>query len=214
MQNTTTKGLEFMAVRFSIIDTHRWLKRNGFITLSESDLIDEIILGTVGARNPKNQMCSETDFNLKTLAEILGIGLNKLYVKIKNLNQNYLILKRPSLYSGCEILGLNPYFWGQILIDKSHAVERSRVLKCVINNVPKLEQPTPKKVSAKSQKGTNALPKMDPTPPISQEIIEEKPLLDSYKSNLKVLEGGEVDFDLENISPLFKKFATLKGTGW
>lgn len=201
-----------MAIRFNISDTHRWLKRNGLITFSESNLIDEIVLGTVGARNPKNQMCSETDFNLKTLADNLGITTNHVYARLKTLNQKYLVLRKHSDYSGCEILGLNPYFWGQILIDKSHAVERARTLKCVVNNVQKMEQPRTENGPSRYKICTNRVQKEKLTRPFSQEIIEEKAPLESYRRVKKSLEGELDEIDLENLSPIWRKFAVLGGS--
>lgn len=213
-----------MAIRFNISDTHRWLKRNGLITFSESNLIDEIVLGTVGARNPKSQIVSKMDFHLRQLSNDLGYkDLDKLWRILKSLNSKYLIIREKSDFEGSEILGLNPYFWGQILIDKSHQQEHSRHLKCIVNNSKKSvntpeAQPTKRPRSTDGSFASNrrivgsSLPNRRLDTPFSQEIIEEKAPLESYRRVKKSLEGELDEIDLENLSPIWRKFAVLGGS--
>lgn len=129
------KGLEFMALRFNVIDKRRELQRQKKITPAESCLLQEIELGTCGARNKKKHMMSQAEFYLEDLSINLGYKkVNKIWSLLKSLEQKTFIIRKPTRSKGLELIGLNPEVFGQILIDKEHEKEKKRHLKLVDNS--------------------------------------------------------------------------------
>ncbi len=128
------KGLEFMALRFNVVDTLRYLKRNKLVTPSESFLLDEIIYGTIGASGGFGKIRTEAEFFIRDLSENLGYKEpDRIWSLLKSLQDKYLICRNKTRNPRTEVISLNPYFFGQILIDKSLGDER-KVLRLAVDN--------------------------------------------------------------------------------
>ena len=150
--NKETKGLLFMGLQFNVID-HRWqLRLNKEISVSEYFLLEAIEMGTIGARNPKHQICSESEFYLQDLSSILGYKTPmKIWKLLKDLHGKKLIVRKRTRSKASEILGLNPEKFGQILIDSQHEIEQKRYLKLV----PKPPVDNPEQTSDNSENGVD-----------------------------------------------------------
>lgn len=121
-----------MALRYNVVDARRELSNKKKITPSEYYLLEEIELGTIGARNSKKMICSKAEFFLADLSKLLGYKTQmKIWALLKSLQAKDLIVREATRSKGREILGLNPDVFGQVLIDKSHLEERIRHLKLV-----------------------------------------------------------------------------------
>lgn len=178
-----------MGLRFNVLDKRYELKRQRIITASESDLLELIILATIGARNAKRTICSKAELAIEDLSDLMGYKTkSKIWSLLKRLHQLKLIVREPTRFKGLEVIGLNPEVFGQILINTQHESETKRSLKCVVNNSARK---LPKQaLTANEGKGCNSSSeRVEQTVRLenvfqSNEIIEEKPLLDSFRSNL------------------------------
>lgn len=193
-------GLEFMATRYNVIDTRRQLSINKEVTPSEYFLLEEIELGTIGARNKGRQICSKAEFSLDQLSKNLGYKeVNKLWPLLKSLEGKKLIIREKSKYVGFNLLGLNPEKFGQILINTQHEAEQKRKLKLIVDNSPSdvdnsascvdklIDEHTKCVLATHESCVSNTRNVCDPhtnrveTGQNSLEIIEEKSLLDSSR---------------------------------
>ncbi len=129
------KGLEFMAFKMNIAEIHLELAVNKEITPAEDHLLKAIEIGTIGARNSRNQICSKAEFFIDDLSERLGYKTPmKIWALLKSSQNKNLIIREKTKSKGKEILGLNPKVFGQILIDSQHEIEKKRHLKMVVDN--------------------------------------------------------------------------------
>lgn len=167
-----------MAVRMNIIRKRREIRHE--LTPSQNYLLDDIMLGTINDWDSSNQ------FDLEELANGLGYkSTDKLYLMLKQLANKKIIIRKPTKYPGLEILGLNPEFFGQVLIDHQNALEKNRSLKIVVDNSQdKLTdhkeityEPKASNLRTVSDQLTNS--KLLSTQPI--ENIEQNFPLDSYR---------------------------------
>lgn len=198
--NKKKEGLEFMAIRFNVVERRRKLRFFKQVTPGEYFLLEEIELATIGGQNGKSTIRSSGEFYIKDFATILGIGFNKVYVQLKSLEAKNLIIRQKTRSKGLEIIGLNPAEFGQILIDSQHALETKKHLKMVVNNspnivnipednVPNENEFSPESGPINSQIETDLGPNQDQTQLQITDIKEEKPLLDSFRPFKTVLEA-------------------------
>lgn len=178
-------GLEFMGLRMNVIDKSLELEISKQINPTESLLLRFIQLGTIGGRNRKRQICSYAEFYIKDFGDLLQTRMNKVYVHLKSLHAKELIIRIPTRSKDIQIIGLNPSVFGQILVNSQHEIEQKKHLSLV----PSQDQLSPKVGPIKSQTRTKLVPSQDQIASEPIEIIQEKPLLDSYRRNKTVLEG-------------------------
>jgi len=188
------KGLEFMAIRFNIVDKRRELRSQ--LKPAENYLLDEIELATIGGRNEKRTIASEAQLYIEDLSNALGYKeKDKIWSLLKSLQNKKLIIRRPTRSKGLEIIGLNPEIFGQILIDKQDAIERRKHLKLVKPmNDSKNEHPIRRSETDESSVSIRRSIGHEPTDRrLDQteelEIIEEKSALDSSRSLLDSSRG-------------------------
>ncbi len=194
-------GLEFMGMRFNIIDRRHELLVNKEITSSENFLLEKIELGTIGARNARSTICSKAEFNLDDLSRGLGYKeKDKIWKLLKSLHKKNLIIRESTRYRGLEVLGLNPVEFGQILIDSQHAVEKKKHLKLAVDNsqntVDIVEEEPTNHTSITDKSSVNHHQNVGSeqincrqTDSQPQVIIDEKPLLDSSRLILESFRG-------------------------
>ena len=205
------KGLEFMAIRFNVIDKRRQLQREKAITPAESCLLQEIELGTIGARNKKKNMGSQAEFYLEDLSNNLGYkSVNKIWTLLKSLEKKQLIIRKPTRSKGLELIGLNPAVFGQILIDKEHQKEKKRHLRLVDNSEPVVDKvETPTHEACKPTHEVCAVhTRIESEAPTNRVLTEyETPPLDSFRPNLDSLKG-----EPENGAKTGESFTLLGGS--
>lgn len=120
-------GPEFMSLRYNVREQRRKIRRD--LKPLENYLLDDIAEGTI------NSWDSQNEFDLKILALGLGIKVNRIYSMLKDLSERSIIVRKPTRYPGREILGLNPAFFGQILTNHQHELEKKRHLTLVWDNL-------------------------------------------------------------------------------
>ena len=208
-----TKGLPFMSLQFNVLFKRRQLAINKEVTPSEYYLLEEIEIGTIGARNSKYQICSIAEFDLNSLSYNLGYKeKDKIWKLVKSLHKKGLIIRKKTNIKTKEILGLNPKVFGQVLIDSYHQVEKKRHLKLV---------ETPTQYLVENKEPTKHLGTTDESSPTNErfvgdeptkrreissqhiEIIEEKNALDSFRSSLDLFKMGSEE---EIFNSLLEKF--------
>lgn len=196
------KGLEFMALRFNVVDKRRELMREKKITPAESCLLQEIELGTIGARNHKKKIGSQSEFYLEDLSSNLGYkSVNKIYALLKSLKKKGYITRNPTRSKGLELIGLNKEVFGQILIDKEHNKEMKRVLRLVHNSASCVDKS--KNVTHESEVPNTRIESESHTNHVAEhtnrvqtdtqvhEITDKKAPLDSFRSILDSFKGEE-----------------------
>jgi hypothetical protein len=123
------KGLEFMAMRFNIAEKHLELAVTKKITQAEDNLLKVIELGTIG------DITSKKEFFLDDLSEKLGYKTPmKIWKLVKSLETKKLITREKTKSKGREIIGLNPEFFDQVLIQKYHEMDKRKHLKLAVDN--------------------------------------------------------------------------------
>lgn len=192
------RGLEFMSVRYNIIEVRRKLRNERKITPSENMLLEEIQIGTLFAQNRKSTILKKADLSIATLAERCGYkSTDKIYALLKSLKLKNLIIREESEYKGHEILGLNEEVFGQLLIDSQEEIHNKRnhrnhlqVISTPQNELTKAESHTFDSEDPSLRTVSSALTdhKQNGLQPI--EIIEEKTPLDSFRSFLDSSKGG------------------------
>lgn len=184
-------GLEFLARRMNVSLKLREIRSGRLVKPLEYYMLQEIELGTVGAENPKKRICSKGAFYLEDLSKHLNILINKVYVTLRSLEKKELIIREKTRSKGLEILGLNPNFFGQVLIDTSHIRETKSHLKLVKNNpnlVQKEDKVSPDLGANKSQNRTDQVLNRDQTRSQVIDNKEENLPLESLEG-LNILEG-------------------------
>jgi hypothetical protein len=169
---TKTKGPEYMAMRWNILQKKKEIRRD--IQPLDNFLLDDLIEGTV------NKWVSESEFDVEDLAAGLKTGTNRVYASIKKMHAMGLITKRETRYKRRLILGLNPNFFGQILIDHQHQLEKKKHLRLVsigTQEVPKETEEVPN--------GTGPHPKRDSRGP--DRDLNDLQLIDSKQENFPYL---------------------------
>lgn len=187
-QESKRKGLEFMAIRFNIIEKRRDLRNE--LTPAENYLLDEIELATIGGRNEKRTIASEAEIYLDDLAQLMRYKTkNKIWTLLKSLEKKGLIIRKPTRLTGKEIIGLNPDVFGQLLIDKHDAVERRKSMHTIRGGRVDNSHSEPTVHESSTHEACVKDPQTVSDPPTNREcfhsqtpeIIEEKTPLDSFR---------------------------------
>lgn len=126
------KGLDFMALRLDIAEKHLELCVQKKITPAEDNLLKVIQMASIGARNNRKHICSRTLIQVSELSQKLGYKeKDKIWKLLKSLHTKGYIVREKTINKDVEVIGLNPKFFGQILVEKQHEKEKKRHLTLV-----------------------------------------------------------------------------------
>lgn len=173
------QGLKYMSAQLNIIDKMDDLEDEKIISSTERRLLNKILLATAAGRNSRGQILTKAELYIEDLSVDLGYKkVNKIWTLLKGLKNKNLITKSRTRSKGKELIGLNPKFFGQILIDSLHADEQRRNLR-IVDKLKKKH--TTQMVSTHNPCGDN-------TQPVGSDItscvrIEHKDFTDSSRPN-------------------------------
>lgn len=124
------KGPEFMAIRFNIRQKRKEIRKK--LAPLENYLLDDITEATVNAWKTAH------DFDIHEIATTLGTSRGRVYAMLSKLKELKIIIDEKK-YGRLHSIGLNPEFFGQILIDHQHDLDKKKHLSLAVDNSKKTE---------------------------------------------------------------------------
>lgn len=174
------KGPEFMALRFNVRQKRKELRKD--IAPLENYLLDDITEATVNAWKATH------DFDINEIARTLGTSRGRVYAMLSKLKELKIITDEKK-YGRLHSIGLNPEFFGQILIDHQHDLDKKKHLSLAVDNSKKTEIGGPvldlEDPKSDLESPVSDLKSSEPDLSLPQlfEKIEENVPIDSFRSH-------------------------------